>query len=87
MGILSWIVLGGLAGWVASMIMRKNSSMGLLANIGIGIVGGFLGGFIMNLLGSGQNVTGFNISSFLIALLGSVVLLAIVNLITKGKAR
>ena len=86
MGLLSWIVLGGLAGWVASMIMKNNRSMGIIANIIVGIVGAFIGGFIMNMLG-GHDVTGFNIESFLIALLGSVVLLAIINMIRKGKVR
>ncbi len=86
MGLLSWLVLGGLAGWVASIIMRRNASMGIIANIIVGIVGALIGGFIMNLLG-GQDITGFNLSSFLIALLGSVVLLAIINLISRGRAR
>lgn len=86
MGILSWIVLGGLAGWVASMIMKKNSSMGLFANIAIGIIGAFIGGFVMNAIGK-YGITGFNFTSFMVAVLGSVILLAIVNLITRGKAR
>lgn len=86
MGLLSWIILGGLAGWLASIIMKKNASMGILANIAVGIIGAFIGGFIVNLLGGGS-VTGFNLESFLIALLGSVVLLAIINLLTKGKSR
>ena len=84
MGILSWIVLGALAGWVASMIMGKNSSMGAIANIGAGIVGAFIGGFVMSMLG-GQGVTGFNFASFLVALLGAVILLAIINFVSKKK--
>lgn len=86
MGILSWIVMGGLAGWVASMIMKKNSSMGLIANIIVGIIGAFIGGFVMNFIGK-YGVTGFNFTSFLIAVLGAVILLAIVNLLTKGKIK
>lgn len=86
MGILSWIILGALAGWVASMIMKKNSSMGAIANIGVGILGAFIGGFVMNLMG-GHGVTGFNFTSFLIALLGAIILLGIINLLSKGKAR
>ncbi len=86
MGILSWIVLGALAGWVASMIMGKNGSMGAIANIAVGIIGAFIGGFVMS-LGNGYGVTGFNFTSFLIALLGAVILLAIVNLFSKGKVR
>ena len=84
MGILSWIVLGALAGWVASIIMGRNSSMGLIANIGVGIVGAFVGGYVMNQMGR-PGVTGFNIPSFLIALLGAVILLAIVNFFSKRR--
>jgi uncharacterized membrane protein YeaQ/YmgE (transglycosylase-associated protein family) len=86
MGILSWIILGALAGWVASMIMKKNASMGAIANIGVGILGALIGGFVMSVIG-GHGVTGFNLTSFLIALLGAVILLGIINLISKGKAR
>lgn len=82
MGIISWIILGGLAGWVASIIMRKNKSMGLLANIIVGVIGAFVGGFVMNLIG-GWEVSGFNIESFLVALVGAIILLAVVNLFTK----
>lgn len=84
MGIISWIVLGGLAGWVASIIMKKNSSMGLFANIIVGVIGAFIGGFIMNYFG-GWDISGFNITSFLVALLGSIVLLAVINLVKRGK--
>jgi uncharacterized membrane protein YeaQ/YmgE (transglycosylase-associated protein family) len=80
MGIVSWIILGGLAGWLASIIMRRNDRMGCLANIGVGILGAFLGGLAMNRLGH-QGVTGFNFHSFLVALGGAVVLLAILSLI------
>ena len=86
MGILSWIVMGGLAGWVASMVMKKNSSMGIIGNIIVGIVGAFIGGFVVNLIG-GYGVTGFDLRSFLVALLGAVILLAILNFVSKGKAR
>ena len=86
MGIIAWLILGGLAGWIASIIMKKNQSMGAFANIVVGIVGALIGGFIMSLLGK-QGVMGFNMESLLIAILGSVVLLAIVNLIRKGSVR
>lgn len=79
MGILSWIILGGLAGWVASIIMKKNASMGIIANIIVGIVGAFIGGFVMNLVG-GWSITGFNIKSFVVALIGAIILLAVLNL-------
>ena len=82
MGILSWIILGGLAGWVASMVMGKNAKMGLLLNIVVGIVGAVIGGFIFSFVGS-TPVTGFNLWSFFVAFVGAVVLLFIVGLITK----
>jgi uncharacterized membrane protein YeaQ/YmgE (transglycosylase-associated protein family) len=79
MGILSWIIMGGLAGWVASMIMGRDRSMGLIANIIVGIVGGFLGGWIASLLGLGS-ISGFNLSSFLIALGGACLLLLVTGM-------
>jgi len=78
MGIIGWIVLGGLAGWIASMIMGTNASMGLVANIVVGIVGALIGGFLFSLLG-GSDVTGFNLWSLFVAVIGSVILLGIVK--------
>ena len=83
MGILGWIIIGALAGWIASMLTRNNANMGAIANIVVGIVGGFVGGIIVNLLG-GMGVTGFNLWSLLVAVFGATVLLVIVNLI-KGR--
>jgi uncharacterized membrane protein YeaQ/YmgE (transglycosylase-associated protein family) len=82
MNILAWIILGALAGWIASIIMGKNSQMGALANIIVGIIGAFLGGWLMSLFGV-QGVTGFNFPSFLVALVGAVVLLFIVSLVRR----
>jgi uncharacterized membrane protein YeaQ/YmgE (transglycosylase-associated protein family) len=76
LGIIGWIVLGGLAGWVASMIAGTDARQGLLGNIIAGIIGAFVGGFILNLFG-GVGVTGFNLWSFVVALLGAVVVLLI----------
>lgn len=78
MGFIGWIVLGGLAGWVASMIVGNNKSQGLLGNIIVGIIGGFIGGFVFDLLG-GSGVTGFNLWSFVVALVGAVILLWLVS--------
>lgn len=78
MGIILWIILGGIAGWVASMIMKTDANQGILLNILVGIVGAVVGGWVMNLIGH-YGVTGFNIYSFLVALLGSIILLAIVK--------
>lgn len=84
-GIISWIVVGGLAGWVASIITKTNASQGLLGNIVAGIIGGLVGGFIFGLLG-GSGFTGFNLWSFLVALVGAIIVLAIWKAITGRKA-
>jgi uncharacterized membrane protein YeaQ/YmgE (transglycosylase-associated protein family) len=78
--ILAWIILGALAGWIASIIMGANKKMGAIANIVVGIVGAFLGGAIMNQLGY-EGVTGFDIWSLLVSIVGAVVLIFIVGLI------
>ena len=80
MGILLWIVFGAIVGWVASMIMK--SSSGLLWDIIVGIVGAVIGGYIMSLLGK-SGVVGFNLYSFLVALLGACVLIAIVKAVRR----
>src|SRR5512136_1441749 len=72
--IVIWILLGALAGWIASMIMGRNAQMGALANIVVGIVGALIGGFLMNAVGA-PGVTGFNLYSIIVAILGAVVLL------------
>ena len=84
MSLLGWIIIGGLAGWIASMITKNNVRMGALANIFVGIIGAFVGGFIVNLL-VGRGITGFNFWSLVVAVFGSVVLLWIVNLAGKKK--
>jgi len=78
MGIILWIVFGGLVGWIASMIMKTDAQQGIILNIIVGIVGALLGGLIMNLLGFG-GVGGFTLYSFLVALLGAIVLIWIVK--------
>jgi len=82
MGVIGWIVLGGIAGWIASLIAGNNARQGLLGNILVGIVGGMLGGFILNLLGV-DGVTGFNLWSLLVVLLGSVLTLWVWIALTK----
>lgn len=80
MGIILWIVFGALAGWVASMLM--GSSGGLTWDIVIGIVGAVIGGFIMSLFGQ-SGVNGFNLYSFVVALIGACVLIAIVRAVRR----
>jgi uncharacterized membrane protein YeaQ/YmgE (transglycosylase-associated protein family) len=84
MGILGWIILGGLAGWLASHLVR-GTGLGLVGDILVGIVGGVIGGLIISALG-GTGVTGFNLWSFVVAVIGAVVLLLIVRLFTGSRA-
>ena len=84
MGIISWIVLGGIAGWLASIITKRNDQMGCITNIVAGIVGAAVGGWVFSLFG-GQGVTGFNLPSLLVAFVGALILLGIVNLIFRKK--
>lgn len=78
MGLLSWIIVGGLGGWIGSKIMKTDETMGLFANIILGIIGGLIGGLLVGLLG-GSGVTGINIWSIFVAALGSVVLIWLVK--------
>lgn len=79
MGIIYWIVFGALAGWVGSLIMGTDGQQGIVLNIVVGVIGAGLGGYIMEYFGKG-GVTGFNLYSFMVAVIGAVVLLAIVKL-------
>ena len=83
MGWLAWLIVGAIAGWLASMVMR--SGQGLLMDIVIGILGAFIGGFLANAAGV-TGVTGFNIWSILVAFVGAVVLLAVLRLFN-GRGR
>ena len=83
MGILTWIIVGGLAGWVASMIMKTDAQQGVLTNIIVGIIGALIGGWLMSVLGGGSDIMSFSIESFLVALLGSVVLIGALKLIRR----
>ncbi len=80
MGIIAWIVLGGIAGWIASMLMHTDGSQGIIMNVVVGIVGAFIGGFIFNFFG-GAGTTGFNFYSLGVAVIGSVVLIWILRLV------
>lgn len=79
MSIIGWIIIGGLAGWLGSMITKNNEEMGAFKNIIVGIIGSFIGGLAFNLIG-GYGFTGFNIWSLFVAVVGSVILLCIINL-------
>ena len=89
MNFIIWIVVGGILGWIASMIMKTDAQQGMLLNIIVGIVGAFLGGLLLApLFGTGTiNQSDFSIGSLLVSLLGAVILLAIVNLLRRGAPR
>ena len=83
-GIIIWLIVGGVVGWLASLVMRTDAQQGILLNIVVGIVGAFLAGL---LLGGGTINEGITLMSFLYSLLGAIVLLAIVNLVRRGSVR
>ena len=81
-GIVLWIVIGALAGWIGSKIMNTDKSMGAMANIIVGIIGAVLGGFLTRVLFGDINANNGFIASFFVALLGSVVLLGILKAVS-----
>lgn len=89
MNFIIWLIVGGLIGWVASMIMRTDAQQGIVLNVVVGIVGAFLGGFLLApMLGTGTiNSSDFSLAGLGVSLLGAVILLAIVNLFRRGSAR
>lgn len=74
MGIIAWIVLGGIAGWIATIIMGTNAQHGIAYNIVMGIIGALVGGFIVGLFGV-DGISGFNITSLLVAVLGAALVI------------
>lgn len=88
MGIVVWLIVGGVVGWLASIIMRTDAQQGLLLNVVVGIVGALLAGFIVSpMLGVGTINEGISIATFVVSLIGAVILLAIVNLFRRGSVR
>lgn len=89
MNFIIWIVVGGILGWIASIIMRTDAQQGMLLNVIVGIVGSLLGGWLLApLFGTGTiNQNDFSLPSMLVSLLGAVILLAIVNLLRRGTPR
>src|SRR5205085_7850943 len=88
MGFLIWIIVGGIVGWLASLVMRTDAQQGMLLNVIVGIVGAFLGGLIISpLVGVGTINDGISIGSIVVSLVGAIVLLAIVNLFRRGRVR
>lgn len=89
MNLIIALIIGGIIGWLASIVMRTDAQQGILLNIVVGIVGSLLGGFLLGpMLGGGSLLSGnFDIRSLIVALLGAVILLAIVNLFRRGSVR
>jgi uncharacterized membrane protein YeaQ/YmgE (transglycosylase-associated protein family) len=88
MGILVWLIVGGVVGWLASIIMRTDGQQGILLNVVVGIVGALLAGFVVSpMLGIGTINEGISLATFLVSLVGAIILLAIVNLFRRGRVR
>jgi uncharacterized membrane protein YeaQ/YmgE (transglycosylase-associated protein family) len=89
MNLIIWLIIGGVVGWLASLIMRTDGQQGIVLNVVVGIVGAFLAGwFISPMVGVGTiNQNNFSLASVLVSLVGAVILLAIVNLIRRGSVR
>ncbi|MDB5698377.1 MAG: transglycosylase [Alphaproteobacteria bacterium] len=84
-GFIVWIIVGGIVGWLASLIMRTDAQQGVLLNIVVGIVGAFIANLLFN--GGSINQAPLSVTAFIISLIGAVILLAIVNLVRRGRVR
>jgi uncharacterized membrane protein YeaQ/YmgE (transglycosylase-associated protein family) len=83
MGIILFLILGGISGWLASLVMKTDGEQGVLLNILVGCAGALIGGFVFNQVGE-VGVTGFNLWSILVAFIGAVLLLAVVKLFRRA---
>ena len=87
---MAWIIaiiVGGIIGWLASLVMNRDASMGIFWNIIVGIVGSFIVKFIGSLIGVGSTLTEFSVPGLLMSLLGAIVLLGIANMVQRGRVR
>ena len=89
MNIIIWLVVGGVIGWLASIVMKTDKQQGVLINVVVGIVGALLGGFLRAPMCGGGTITmgDFSAPGLMVSFLGAVILLAIVNLINRGRTR
>lgn len=89
MNFIIWLIIGGVLGWLASLVMKTDAQQGMFLNIVVGIIGAFVGGLLLSpLFGTGTiNQENFSIGSLFVSFLGAVLLLAIVNLIRRGSVR
>ena len=89
MNIIIWLIVGGIIGWLASLMMKTDGQQGIILNVVVGIVGAMLGGWLLSpLLGAGTiNQDNFSLPALAVSFLGAVILLAIVNLVRRGSVR
>jgi uncharacterized membrane protein YeaQ/YmgE (transglycosylase-associated protein family) len=89
MGVILWLIIGGVVGWLASLVMKRDASQGIILNIVVGIVGALLGGWLIGPLVGAPSINSgvISVGSLLVSFLGAVILLAIVNLITRRSVR
>ena len=89
MNLILWIIIGGILGWIASLVMRTDAQQGLFLNIVVGIIGALVAGFVLTpIFGIGTiNQNNFSLPALLVSLLGAIILLAIVNLFRRGTVR
>lgn len=85
MSIIIWLVMGGLVGWIASMIMGTDAQQGIILNVVVGIIGALIGGWLIGpMIGAGSINDGISIMSFIVSLIGAIILLAILSLFRRG---
>ncbi len=87
MGWIIALIVGGIAGWLASMVMNRDSSMGVFWNIVVGCIGSVIGNLVANRFGYAGSVKEFSVQGLIIAFVGAVILLAIANLVQRGRVR
>ena len=89
MGIILWLIIGGVVGWLASIVMRRDGNQGIFLNIVVGIIGAMLGGWLIGPLVGAPSINSgvISVGSLLVSFIGAVILLAIVNLITRSRVR
>ena len=85
MGTIIWLVVGGVVGWVASMVMRTNAQQGIILNVAVGVIGALIGGLLLGSSTINQNI--FNLNALVVSLVGAIILLAVVNLVRRGRLR
>jgi uncharacterized membrane protein YeaQ/YmgE (transglycosylase-associated protein family) len=87
MGIISWLVVGAIAGWLAGLLVKGDESLGIIGHIVLGIVGGLVGGFLAGLLTGGKDyTTGINVTTIVVAAIGAVIVVVVWNAI-RGRPR